>query len=163
MPAIRCSSFARIAVFTALLIPGVSRADDAPLDRLSWMTGCWRAVGGEAGSGEHWTPVAGGTLLGISRTVRGGKTTVYEFMRIAEAPDGKVALLAQPSGKPPATFPAIRVSASEVVFENLDHDFPQRVIYRLEAPGQIQASIEGMRGGSMRSIPYPLERVACSG
>jgi hypothetical protein len=160
MPDVRTSLF-RIAIASIVLAPLAASAAEPSLDQLSWMTGCWRSVGEEAGSGEHWTPIAGGTLLGMSRTVRGGKTTASEFMRISDAPDGKVTFFAQPSGKPSATFTSIKLSATEVVFENLEHDFPQRVIYRLEAPGRIQASIEGTRGGVMRTIPYPLERADC--
>jgi hypothetical protein len=53
------------------------------------------------------------------------------------------------------------MNSSEVIFENLEHEFPQRVIYRLAAPTQLRASIEGMRNGAFRSIEYPMIRVTC--
>ena len=46
---------------------GVARAVDEPCD---------------AGSGEQWMTPAGGTLLGISRTVAKGRTVAHEFMQI---------------------------------------------------------------------------------
>ena len=106
-------------------------------------------------------PLAGGSLLGMSRTVRQQQTVAFEFMRIAQALDGRVTFFAQPSGKPAASFPARKLDDAEAVFENLDHDFPQRVIYRFVAPAQLQASIEGLRGGSLRRIEFPMVRVAC--
>lgn len=140
---------------------GAHAADDAVLAQLAWLGGCWHADGSEPGSGEQWMPLAGGSLLGMSRTVRQGRTAGHEFMRIAQGADGKLAFFAQPSGKPPASFPLRSLSGSEVVFENLDHEFPQRVIYRLAAPTQLRASIEGMRNGTLKTIDYPMTRVSC--
>src|ERR1044072_4949598 len=46
--------------------------------------GGWAAAraGAEAGSEDHWLAPAGGSLLGVGRTVVGGKTVAYEFMQI---------------------------------------------------------------------------------
>lgn len=138
-----------------------ARADEAQLALLSWLPGCWNTEQAEPGSGEQWMPLAGDSLLGVSRTVRGGRTAGFEFMRIAHGADGRVAFFAQPSGKPPASFALLRISDREVVFENLEHDFPQRVIYRFEPPNKLHASIEGQRAGSLRRIAYPMVRVSC--
>ncbi|ELX10243.1 hypothetical protein Jab_2c23300 [Janthinobacterium sp. HH01] len=138
-------------------------AHAAPLEQLSWLSGCWVDPTGEAGSGEQWTAPAAGSMLGMGRTIRGGKLATYEFMRIADGGDGKAVFHAQPAGKPAASFHAIVQSATEVVFENLEHDFPQRVIYRYEAPATLRASIEGQRNGALKRIEFPLVRGACGG
>lgn len=154
------------------LLPGIVAANlffasaaagavESDLGRLAWLAGCWSAEGAEPGSGEQWMPLAGGSLLGMSRTVRQQQTVAFEFMRIAPAPDGQVTFFAQPSGKPPASFPARSLDDAEVVFENPGHDFPQRVIYRFVAPVHLRASIEGMRGGSLKRIEFPMVRVSC--
>lgn len=106
---------------------------------------------------------AGGALLGMSRTVRDGKTVAFEFMRIGSGADGTLAFFAQPSAKPAATFALASLTDSAVVFENPRPEFPQRIVYRLESPGRLRASIEGMRDGVARSIDYPLLRVDCTG
>ena len=133
------------------------------LEQLSWLTGCWADNAGEPGTGEQWSTLAGGTLMGMGRTVKGGKLATYEFMRIADSGDGKAVFHAQPAGKPPASFTAITLNATEVVFENLQHDFPQRVIYRYEAPATLRASIEGQRNGALKRIEFPMVRAACAG
>lgn len=48
------------------------RAGD--LAPLGWLAGCWSNPQGEPGSGEYWQPLAGGTMLGIGRLVREGRT-----------------------------------------------------------------------------------------
>ncbi|MYM73130.1 hypothetical protein GTP56_13120 [Duganella sp. FT134W] len=135
----------------------------APIDQLLWLAGCWSADGGEPGSVEQWTAPAGDSMMGMSRTLKGGKVANYEFMRITTANDGAVIFHAQPSGQDGASFTATTLTATEVVFENLGHDFPQRVIYRFEAPSRLRASIEGTIKGAVKRIDFPMTRAACGG
>jgi hypothetical protein len=128
---------------------------------LAWLAGCWASAGGEAGSGEIWTAPAGGTLLGIGRTVKGGRTVAHEFLQIREAQPGGLVLIALPSGQQEATFPLLRLAEREVVFENLQHDFPQRVLYRATGRDLLLGRIEGRRGGEERGVDFPLRRVDC--
>lgn len=139
----------------------VAGAQAAGVERLSWLAGCWAPSTAAAGSAEHWMAPAGGMLLGMSRTVRDGRTLEYEFMRVEEAPGGKLRYTALPSRQKEASFLELRSGDSDIVFENLEHDFPQRVIYRLVAPGQLQARIEGLRHGAPRGVDFPMTRVAC--
>jgi hypothetical protein len=147
------------AAVLALGAGGAAGAD--PVARLGWLHGCWQAAGAEAGSGEQWMAAAGGTVLGMSRTVRKGKTTEYEFLQIRETEPGKLAYIAMPSGRPPTTFTLVRESDTEFVFENLGHDFPQRVIYRRDGDKILNARIEGTSKGKARGIDFPMKRVSC--
>jgi len=126
---------------------------------LEWIAGCWVAPGAEGGTGEHWTPAAGGVMFGVSRTIRNGRLAAFEFMQFRESADGLV-FIAQPSGAAPTTFTMKRLTADEVMFENPAHDFPQRVIYRRAGDGLV-ARIEGRIDGKLQGIDYPLRRMAC--
>jgi len=44
------------------------------------------------------------------------------------------------------------------VFEDLAHDFPQRVIYRRLGPDAGTGRIEGQIGGQAKSIDFPYKR-----
>jgi hypothetical protein len=143
-----------------LVVMTMARVEAASIEDLHWLAGCWSHNGEEAGSVEMWTAPAGGTLLGVSRTVKNAKTIAHEFMQIRRQDDGLV-FTARPSNQAEASFRAIGHSAAEVVFENLEHDFPQRVIYRLTGPGVIVARIEGTRDGKVRGIDYPMTKIAC--
>lgn len=131
------------------------------LDRLSWLAGCWVPDAAETGTEERWTAPAGGTMLGIGRTVKAGKTVEFEFMRIHAAADGKLLFTALPSGQTEATFTEFRHGDTEIGFENPGHDFPQRVIYKLQGKTRLLASIEGMRKGVARTIDFPMHRTRC--
>jgi hypothetical protein len=132
-----------------------------PIERLAWLAGCWESVGGEPGSGEQWTPPAGDTLLGVNRTVRGGRTVAYEFLRIRRLDDGRLAYVALPSGQRETTFPLLTATERAVVFENLEHDFPQRVVYALDDGNVLRARIEGTSRGEVRSVDFPMRRIDC--
>jgi hypothetical protein len=151
-------------VVCAVLAAGAAQAaeadPEAQLAQLGWLHGCWAAEGGEPGSLEQWMAPAGGTMLGMSRTVKGGKTVEHEFLQL-RAVDGKLAYVAHPSGQAPAAFPLRSLAADEAVFENPAHDFPQRIIYRRLGQDGLRARIEGTRNGAPRGRDFPMKRVAC--
>lgn len=105
------------------------RANDSQLEQLAWLTGCWGAEGGDPGSVEHWLPLAGGTLLGVSRTVEAGKTVAHEFMQIRRSDAGQIVFIALPSGQGETTFVLQSLGTDSVTFENPAHDFPLRRVY----------------------------------
>src|SRR3954469_18054887 len=117
---------------------------------VSWLAGCWTGTGKEQ-SLEQWMAPAGGMMLGMSRTIVAGKPTEFECMRIVET-DGKLYFIAKPSGQAETRFTLIKSSSMEAVFENTHHDFPQRVIYRLQPDGSLVARIEGSANGKQQAV-----------
>lgn len=157
-------ALAAVAVAAATLTAGGASAAPFNADaigQLGWLSGCWAAAGAEAGSGEHWMAPAGDTLLGMSRTVKNGKTTAWEFVQIREV-DGQLAYVAKPHNQPEASFKLASLEGSSAVFENPQHDFPQRIIYKREGD-KLQARIEGTMNGKARGKDFPLQRVSCEG
>ncbi len=156
--------FLRAALLGCLVVAGAARSSpETSVSGLAWLAGCWASVDGEFGTGEVWTAPAGGTMLGVSRTVRDGKTVEYEFMQIREIAPGQLAFVANPSGQKQASFPLVRSSPVELVFEDPAHDFPQRVIYRLVEPDALHARIEGVLKGEERGVDFPMKRTECAG
>ena len=154
----------RMRGFTAccLAIAAAAPLAAAPVDELGWLAGCWVAERGDAGSGEMWMAPAGTALLGMSRTVRGGRTVAHEFMQIVDGADGLV-FIAMPSAKPSANFRAIGVEPRRVTFENPDKDFPQRVVYESPDDATLIGRIEGRHDGRERRVDFPMKRIACPG
>ena len=65
-------------------------------------------------------------------------------MRIEPRGEGLV-FIAQPSGRPPTQFVSSTITANRIVFENLAHDFPKRIVYWREGD-QLCARVEGDGG-----------------
>ena len=53
----------------------------------------------------------------------------------------------------------MRVSEREAVFENPQHDFPQRISYELKGDGTLLAAIEGTKNGKTRRVEFPYRPV----
>jgi hypothetical protein len=151
-----------MGILTALLLglsvlPAVvPLRDPATIDRLAWLTGCWSRTRANGATEEHWMAPRGGTMLGMSRTVRDGRTVEFEYLQIRHQ-DGTLVYDARPSGQPMATFALVSLADDAATFENPSHDFPQRIIYRRTADG-ITARIEGTMGGKPRAVDFPYTR-----
>jgi len=122
-----------------------NRGSNTPfkIEDLSFMSGDWQQTSGSLQDDEHWTGLAGGSLMGLSRTVKDGRTVGFEYLRIETRPDG-IYYVAHPGAKSPGTdFKLVRLQDREAVFENLAHDFPKRIIYRRNSDGGLTARVEG--------------------
>ncbi|HEY6123871.1 MAG TPA: DUF6265 family protein [Steroidobacteraceae bacterium] len=118
-----------------------------------WLAGRWCVQSGESFIEEHWLSPRGDLMLGVGRTVKGGKTMNFEFMRI-EIRDGVASLIAQPQGGAPTAFRMTASGDHWARFENPQHDFPKRVEYR-RTPDGLHAEIAGPgKNGKEAVIPF---------
>jgi hypothetical protein len=125
-----------------------------------WLTGCWKQTGSARSVTEYWLAPEAGTMLGVSRTVSGGKTVEYEFLLLRSTDTG-LEYVAKPSGQPEAVFKASRVSPTELVFENPSHDFPTRIRYA-KLDGGLLATIDGVIQGTPRAVEFRYTAADCS-
>ena len=126
--------------------PPAVKTAAATLDRLQWLSGTWIGGTGTSMSEERWTPATGGSMFAVSRTVRNGSVSAFEFLCIAERAGGLV-YTAMPNGRAPATdFTLTAFDDSSATFENPSHDFPKMVRYGLKPDGTLEATIRGADG-----------------
>jgi hypothetical protein len=113
-----------------------------------WMAGHWLSCENGAPIAENWFGSGSGMLLGANLTL--GAQASFEFLRVAANKRGGFSYYSMPNGAPVTEFTMTSNENHRVVFENLTHDFPQRVIYRREGD-RLQARIEGEIGGRLKS------------
>jgi Domain of unknown function (DUF6265) len=118
--------------------------------RLAWLEGRWTGSQGGIEMEEIWTSPSGGALVGMHKDVKGGKMVGFEFLRIDGGPEGLV-YHASPNAAPATPFRLLELGDKRVVFFNETHDFPQRILYWLDATGAMHARIEGTDGGKPRA------------
>ena len=147
-----------VLVILSILLLTINASAQTALADLGWISGSWQTEpGGRRQIEEHWTVAAGATMMGMSRTVAGEKTVEFEYLRIEQRADG-IYYVAHPKARCPATdFKLTRASANEAVFENPQHDFPKRIIYRKGADDSLTASIDG--GEGTKTISYAYRRM----
>jgi hypothetical protein len=152
--------------------PAEQKAPDAgalaPLAPLAWLEGCWRGTVNRREYREHWMPLRGNLLIGVSQTVVRGKTQGFEYLRLESRPDG-VYYVASPSGKKESAFRlaehAIDAAGDRqdqiFTFVNPALDFPQKITYRRGSEGWLYAGVEGKAGDADRQVTYPMRRIDC--
>jgi len=156
--------FALALAASFLLLAGLSAAIHAgqpqdgsglSIDRLGWISGTWTRTKGDRSMEEHWTSPAGGTMLGVARTVTGDKTREFEFLRIVQESPDRIVYYASPGGRCPATpFTLTELGENRAVFDNPEHDFPKRISYWLDDTGAMHASIQGDLSEDARKIEW---------
>jgi hypothetical protein len=142
-------------LLVALALTAPAAAVD--LKDLEWLAGDWVLVKGTRTIEEQWMRPSGGMMLGASRTVSNGKVNEFEFIRIEQRGDD-LFYVAQPGGRPPTEFKLIKSSANEVVFENLQNDFPKQISYTRNDDGSMTARIMGPGKQGTRTIAFEYKR-----
>ncbi len=143
-------------------------AQESPLAPLAWLEGCWTSNVNKREVREHWLPLRGNLLLGMSHTVVQGKTQDYEYLRIESRPDG-VYYVALPSGQNATSFKYEGMtvvtmgdrSDDAFVFANPSLEFPQKIVYRRATQGWLYASVSGKVAGNDKEVTYPMRRTDC--
>jgi hypothetical protein len=139
-----------VAAFAAACGSG-ARAPASPTP--DWMAGYWLSCeGGEVA--ESWTGAGAGTLIGV--TLSQGDQAGFEFLRVAANGRGGFSYFSMPGGRSPATeFVMVSNEGQRAVFENLEHDFPQRIIYE-RTSNRLHARIEDATGSNGMDWTYRL-------
>ena len=162
----------RVVGAVACMVSGApAAAQDAPaegplapphpeLAPAAWVAGCWRRGSGHTFQEERWSPANGDAMVGINRTVRNGRLAAFEYLQIRLV-DGRLTYVALPSGQAETMFPLAAATDSTLVFENLEHDFPQRIGYTRAGVNGLDVWIEGASGEGVRRIPFSFLRVSC--
>ncbi len=150
-----------LLAFLLTVSTATAHAADADWSRVGWLAGCWAGDFGEPGTTEQWMAPAGGGMLGMSRTVKKGQIVEHEFLQIRANAEGRLAYIAKPHNQAEATFTLKDEGGTALVFEDLAHDFPQRVMYRPVGTDRLMARIEGEVKGKLRFVDFPMRRVSC--
>lgn len=130
------------------------------ITRVAWLTGCWESRSAQRVIEEQWMAPRAGTMLGMSRTTRGDSLIESEQVLLREH-GARLLYEAHPSGQAAAVFTSTVITDSIVVFENLQHDFPQRVGYHRMGSDSLMAYIEGEINGRARRVNFLYGRVGC--
>jgi len=159
-----------ISLVTAIVLAGLAGAgavsatepEPAPvvhdIAELGWMAGTWSGTAEGVTMEEHWMPPGDGLMVGVHRDLRPGRPPFFEFLRIEARPDG-VFYMASPRGRDATPFKLASLEHKRVVFENPEHDYPQRIIYWAEGEDILHARIEGTNDGKEGSSEWSWKRV----
>jgi hypothetical protein len=144
-------------VFTIFILISLSIFSQSPLEtpekqiilkNLEWLSGYWTAEVDGTNMEELWLPESNGTMIGIHRDLFNSGKVFFEYLRIVQT-ENSISFYASPMGKKPTEFKLKSLNEQSVVFENPEHDFPQRIMYSLKA-NTMFVRIEGYVKGDLK-------------
>ena len=135
---------------------------DSDLQELHWLKGQWKARMGQNAYYENWKVSNHGTLEGSASMINPqGKTTFTELLRIDKI-GTHIVYIAAVNKNHPVLFTLIETprkhNKPRWVFENKEHDFPQRIVYIQEAQDSLLACVEGIQEGKVEKEEFRLTR-----
>lgn len=153
MKPIAAAAFAAVLALTAL--PAAS-ADPPKIADLAWMIGDWAQTDGDRVTRETWLPASGKAMFGVNQLTRGEETRAFEFLMIVEK-DGALTYVARPNGGTPTGFKMTGSGPTSAVFENPEHDFPQKITY--ERCGEdLCAEVSGTNSGQAMKMAWRFKK-----
>jgi len=148
----------------AMLMLGVVTASTCQQDgfsELQQLSGTWMMQTKRGALYETWKRTGKDEMQGKSFKLNGKDTLVLENVRLSKSSDGLFyipTMTDQNEGKP-VPFKMIDAKNKTFVFENKEHDFPQRIIYHLVNKDSVHAWIEGTENGKAGRSDYYFRRV----
>lgn len=121
---------------------------------LGIVLGCWSGAGSDGSELEESYRRDGENIVGSSSFRESNEVVANETTSIVVT-DEATTLTPTIQGQPSVPFTLLpSTHAQTLVFENREHDFPQRIIYRREGVGTLVARIEGMSMGTDHYIEW---------
>jgi hypothetical protein len=131
------------------------------MDQVSWVLGTWENTSAQGTFTEYWEKtsetVYSGTGIGVTPK---GDTMFAEHIKLELVNDTlyyKPVVGGQNEGKE-TVFTEKSLSDSGFVFENPEHDFPQRIVYRKPTDSTLYARIEGKENGKDRQEEFQFRK-----
>jgi hypothetical protein len=130
------------------------------LTRASWLMGVWVYHSPKGDIFESWKKLNDSLFVGRSYTMVGSDTIIAEEIRLVEQ-NGEVNYIPSVPNQNmglPVKFKLTSMTDNELIFENPDHDFPQRISYQRLTADSLVAEISGPMKGEHRSQRFPMHR-----
>lgn len=131
------------------------------IKRLHWLVGEWKIVTGNIVTIEIWRVANENLMSGQSFMIQGSDTVFREEITLQQSGE-KLFYIPTVSGQNnsmPVTFTFKEYRDGEYIFENLEHDFPQRIIYKQPQPDMLCARIEGEVEGKLKKEDFNFIKV----
>ncbi len=120
---------------------------------LKLFPGKWKMETDKAEIYEEWKVVEETELVGKSYSADNGVDKISEILYLKKFGD-QWAYVAVPEGQNISLFALVEYTPKKFIFENKEHDFPNRISYEFHKGGKLTAAIEGEVDGEFKRIEF---------
>lgn len=154
-----------IVLLAALSMQACNDSDEqqeTKLDKTAWLLGYWEMQSPDGSSvTESWIRSDDSSFSGAGKFKDStGHVVSAEEIRIVLRDKQLlyIPVVSNQNDGNAVVFTEVEFTDSIMVFENMQHDFPQRIVYQRIADDSLLAYIEGNMGGETRRIEFPYKK-----
>lgn len=125
------------------------------------LAGLWKMETSRGAIYEEWKVTAADKLTGRSFRLNNADTVIMEQIELF-LKDGSIVYSPIARGQNNGQAVPFKLTGNDdnrYIFENKEHDFPQRIIYQLVSKDAVNARIEGTLNGKERGSDFKYSRV----
>lgn len=120
--------------------------------------GKWKMISDKIEYYEEWKLINSNELTGIGFSIEEVDTVLSEELYMQKFSE-QWAYVAIPVNQAITLFALTEYSESKFIFENKEHDYPQRIIYEFIADSNLNAATEGVIDGELMRRDFNFIRI----
>ncbi|MDQ3022199.1 MAG: DUF6265 family protein [Bacteroidota bacterium] len=129
------------------------------LSRLEWLIGEWEGIQGTGIYHEEWERVNDTEFKGKAYFIKKGEIINPEKLKL-HSDNYEIYYIADVSHNPnPVSFRMTEIEENIVVFENPEHDFPQKITYIKKEQDSLLAIIEATNNDKTKKVEFNLKKI----
>ncbi|OFY83929.1 MAG: hypothetical protein A3F72_07805 [Bacteroidetes bacterium RIFCSPLOWO2_12_FULL_35_15] len=139
---------------------GKITTDSTKIKQMEWVIGSWENLSVKGDLYETWTKIDDSTFAGRSFMIVQNDTAFSEKISLEFRNKNLfyIPTVRNQNKELPVLFKLISIEKGELIFENKEHDFPQRIIYKNPSPDSLYARIEGKENGELKKEEFAMTR-----
>lgn len=153
--------FILFSLFSLLLFSCTTTSKNEKIKASEWLIGQWENRSEEGILTENWIKSNDSTLTAESFFIKGKDTLHFETIRLVEKKGELVyeTIIKGQNNDKPILFPLISETENELVFENLQNDYPQKIKYQHHSKSVITIAISGTQAKKIVSEQFKMAKV----
>lgn len=153
--------FILFSLFSLLLFSCTTTSKNEKIKASEWLIGQWENRSEEEILTENWIKSNDSTLTAGSFFIKGKDTLHFETIRLVEKKGELVyeTIIKGQNNDKPILFPLISETENELVFENLQNDYPQKIKYQHHSKSVITIAISGTQAKKVVSEQFKMAKV----
>jgi hypothetical protein len=148
------------SAISLLLFSCTNKSKNEKIKASEWLVGEWKNESKEGIVTENWSKTNDSTLVAGSFFIKEKDTLHFENSKLIEK-DGELVyetIIQGQNNDKPIVFPLLSETENELVFENLQNDYPQKIKYQRNSKSAITISISGKQAKKFVSEQFKMTK-----
>lgn len=150
-----------IAMVSLIVLCAWTTKQVQDIKKAEWLIGTWENKTPRGSIYETWRKNNDLEFFGKSYIIKEGDSVVFESIRLSQEKEGLfyIPTVRNQNEGLPVRFAPKTISATQLVFENPKHDFPQVISYTKIGADSLVAEISGVKNGLERKQTFSMSRM----